>query len=80
MNRIVPALILFALAAYGAGLVRDGYRDGRMSAPLFDRINLLLFHRAQDPAFFWALTVVNLAIVVGMMLGGILLLVAGVNR
>ena len=80
MNRIVPALILFALAAYGAGLVRDGYRDGRMSAPLFDPINLLVFDRAQDPAFFWGLTVINLAIVVGMMLGGILLLVAGVNR
>jgi hypothetical protein len=80
VNRIVPALILFALAAYGAGLVRDGYRDGRMSAPLFDRINLLVFDRAQDPAFFWGLTVINLAIVVGMMLGGILLLVAGVNR
>jgi len=80
VNRIVPALILFALAAYGAGLVRDGYRDGRMSAPLFDRINLLVLDRAQDPAFFWGLTVINLAIVVGMMLGGILLLVAGVNR
>jgi hypothetical protein len=80
VNQIVPALILFALAAYGAGLLRDGYRDGRMSAPLFDRINLLVFDRAQNPAFFWGLTVINLAIVVGMMLGGILLLVAGVSR
>ena len=80
MSRIVPALILFALAAYGAGLLRDGYRDGRMSAPLFDRINLLVFDRAQAPAFFWGLTVINLLIVVGMMLAGILLLVVGVSR
>jgi len=80
VNRIVPSLILFALAAYGASLLRDGYRDGRMSTVLFDRINLLVFDRAKDPAFFWGLTVINLVIVMGMLLGGILLLVAGVGR
>ena len=79
MNRIVPALILFALAAYGAGQLRDDYRDGRMPIG-FDPVKLFVFDRVQAPAFFWGLTVINLAIVVGMMLGGILLLAVGVGR
>lgn len=79
MNRIVPALILFALAAFGAGQLRDAYRDGRMPIG-FDPVKLFVFDRVQAPAFFWALTVLNLAIVVGMMLGGILLLFSGVSR
>jgi len=79
MIGILYALVLFALAAYGAGQLRDAYQDGRMPIG-FDPVKLFVFDRVQAPAFFWGLTVINLAIVVGMMLGGILLLFAGVSR
>jgi hypothetical protein len=76
VNRIVSALVLFALAAFGAGKLRDGYQDGRMPT-LFARFNLLAFDRVQAPAFFWGATVINLVIVTGFMLGGILLMAVG---
>lgn len=79
MIRILYALVLFVLAAFGAGQLRDDYRDGRMTIA-FDPIKQFVFDRVEAPAFFWGLTAVNLAIVVGMMLGGILLVAVGVGR
>lgn len=80
MNRIVMSLILFALGAYGASKLRDGYQDGEMPVLLFRNINPLIFDRAQAPAFFWGATVVNLVVVTGMALGGILILAVGVGK
>lgn len=77
MNRIVLSLILFALAAYGASKLRDGYNDGEMPALFFGNINPLIFERAQAPALFWGATAINLVIVTGMALAGILILAVG---
>lgn len=77
MNRIVAPLILFALGAYGAGKLRDGYQDGQMPALFFGKINPLVFDRVQAPAFFWGVTIANLIVVSGFMLGGILLMAVG---
>lgn len=76
MTRIVSSLILFALAAYGAAKLRDSYQDGEMPALVLRRFNVLVFDRVQAPAFFWGATVINLMIVTGMALGGILILAA----
>ena len=79
MSRIVSALILFALGAYGGSKLRDGYHDGEMPVLLFRNINPLVFDRVQAPAFFWGATVINLVVVSGFVLGGILLVAVGVG-
>ena len=80
MNRIVSSLTLLALAAYGAGKLRDSYQDGQMSTLIFARFNPLVFDRVQAPAFFWGATLINLVVVTGMALAGILILAVGVGR
>ncbi len=80
MTRLLIALTLFVLAAYGAGKLRDGYRDRRMPTLFFGRINPLVFDRVSAPAFFWGVTVVNLAVVTGMALAGILILAVGTGK
>ena len=80
MSRIVISLILFALAAYGASKLCDGYQDSEMPALFFGKINPLLFDRVQAPVFFWGATVINLVVVTGMALAGILMLAVGVGR
>lgn len=77
MTRIVSSLILFALAAYGAAKLRDNYQDGEMPALVLSRFNVLVFDRVQAPAFFWGATIINLVVVTGFMLGGILLMAVG---
>lgn len=80
MSRIVAALLLFALAAYGASKLRDAYQDGEMPALVLRRFNSLVFDRIQAPAFFWGATVINLVMVISMALGGVLILAAGAGR
>ncbi len=80
MNRIIAALVLFAVAAFGASKLRDGYRDGQMPVLLFGRVNPLVFGRAANPALFWIATVISLVVVAAMALGAILILAAGSGR
>ena len=65
------ALILFALGAYSASLVRDDYRDGKAQL-VFDRFRpiTLIFDRQADAVFFWSMTAVNVGVIAALLLGG----------
>jgi len=71
------ALVLFALGAYGASLVRDDYREGKMQL-VFQRYMPInpTFDREADAAFFWGVTVVNIGVIAFLFGGGIILVVA----
>lgn len=80
MIRILGALILFGLGAYAGSQARDGYADGRMPVlALWTPVNPLIFAREDNAVLFWAATVLNAALAVCMVLGGLLFFFAGVH-
>jgi len=71
------ALVVFGLGLFTASQTRDGYSDGKMPLVVSSRISPFVFDRFQVPAWFWAAMAINVATAAGLVVSGVLLIVAG---